>query len=264
MASLIVTPEIHCLYGASREVISCAGDVARASFVIVVGEKVQGDPYRYAGMILDRARRSPAYGIGLKIAIAHLAAQDTIESGGNDVDDWLRIPRQLAAEIFELTRPAAEPTDHARQCRECGITEIGPEIIEIDGQILCWVDDDLCSICQDRLRRELEQDAARYRHLRGKQVRTIDIEAGCVFAGRPANGRVLAGEDLDRAIDSELGADAPVVATLESRLADCLADIVDAALMTGTAECHSLEIRLGFFLPELSERAAVLLEEAGR
>lgn len=72
----------------------------------------------------------------------------------------------------------------ARQCHECGITEIAPEVIEIDGDILCWVNDDLCSICQTRLQHELEQDAARYRHLRGKQVRTVDIEAGGVFAGR--------------------------------------------------------------------------------
>lgn len=153
----------------------------------------------------------------------------------------------------------------ARRCRECGITEIGTdEVIEIDGEILCWVDNDLCSICQSRLQREMEQDAARYRHLRGKQVRTIDIEAGGLFAGRPANGRVLSGEDLDRAIDREMGLDLPAIATLESRLADCLAAIVDAALLTGTAEFHSQEIRLGFFQPELSERAADLLEEAGR
>lgn len=156
----------------------------------------------------------------------------------------------------------------AYQCRECGITDIGPEVIEIDGEILCWADEDLCSICQTRLQRELEQDAARYRHLRGKQVRTVDIEAGGVFAGRPSNGRVLAGEDLDRAIDRETGADMPAIATLESRLADVLADIVDAPLLTGRAELggftHRQEIRLGFFRPELSERAAELLEEAGR
>lgn len=156
----------------------------------------------------------------------------------------------------------------ARQCRECGIIEIGPEVIEIDGEILCWADEDICSICDSRLQRELEQDAARYRHLRGKQVRTIDIEAGGVFAGRPSNGRVLAGEDLDRAIDGELGAELPTVATLESRLADCLADIVDAPLLTGRDELGGftspLEVRLGFFKPELSERAAELLEEAGR
>lgn len=151
-----------------------------------------------------------------------------------------------------------------RQCRECGITDIGPEVIEIGGEVLCWADDDLCSICQTRLQRELEQDAARYRHLRGKSMRDEDIADGGVYAGRPALGRVLAGEDLDRAIDREMGADMPEIATLESRLADVLADIVDAPLLTGTAECHSLEIQLGFFQPQLSERAAELLEEAGR
>ena len=157
----------------------------------------------------------------------------------------------------------------ARQCRECGLTEISTrEIIEIDGEVLCWVDDDLCSLCQTQLQRQLQQDAARYRHLRGKQVRTIDIEAGGVFAGRPANGRVLSGEDLDRAIDREIGLDLPTIATLESRLADCLADIVDTPILTGRDECGGfkspLEIRIGFFKPELSERAAELLEEAGR
>ena len=156
----------------------------------------------------------------------------------------------------------------ARQCRECGITKIAREVIEIDGEILCWAEDDLCSICQTRLQRELEQDAARYRYLRGKQVRTVDIEAGGVFGGTPSTGRVLSGEDLDRAIDRELGLDLPAVATLESRLADCLADIVDTPILTGRDEVGSrsspLDIRLGFFRPDLSERAAELLEEAGR
>lgn len=149
-------------------------------------------------------------------------------------------------------------------CRECGITEIGPEVIEIDGEVLCWADEDLCSICQTQLQRALEQDAARYRHLRAKSVRDEHIADGGVYAGRPASGWVLTGENLDQAIDRELGlGDAPGE-TLESRLADCLADIVDAPLLTGQADFHSLEIRLGFFLPELSERAAELLEEAGR
>lgn len=156
----------------------------------------------------------------------------------------------------------------SRQCRECGITDIGPEVIEIDGEILCWADEDLCSICQTRLQHELEQDAGRYRHLRGKSMRDEDIADGGVYAGRPALGRVLAGEDLDRAIDREMGFEVPAIGTLESRLADVLADIVDAPLLTGRDECGGftspLEIRLGFFRPELSERAAELLEEAGR
>lgn len=65
-----------------------------------------------------------------------------------------------------------------------------------------------------------------------------------------------------------MGFDMPVIATLESRLADCLADIVDAPLLTGRDECGGfispLDIRVGFFRPDLSERAAELLEEAGR
>lgn len=155
-----------------------------------------------------------------------------------------------------------------RQCRECGITEIGPEVVEVDGEILCWADDDLCSLCQSRLQRELEQDAARYRHLRSKQARDVDVAVGGVFAGLPANGRILTGEDLDRSIDRELCEELPAVATLESRLADCLADIVDTPILTGKDECGGFsspqDIRLGFFHPELSERAAELLEEAGR
>ncbi len=155
-----------------------------------------------------------------------------------------------------------------RRCRECGITAIGPEIIEVDGEILCWADEDLCSFCQTRLERELEQDAKRYRHLRSKQVRDVDLAAGGVFAGVPTSGRILAGEDLDRALDREIGLELPAVPTLESRLADCLADIVDTPILSGKDECGGfsspLDIRLGFFHPDLSERAAELLEEAGR
>lgn len=157
----------------------------------------------------------------------------------------------------------------ARQCRECGITEISAgEVNEVDGEILCWVDDDLCSICHDSIQRELEKDAARYRHLRSKPLRDDDIADGGVYAGRPAVGCVIGGEDLDRAIDLEMGFPVPPVETLESRLADCLADIVDTPILTGRDEVggHTspLDIRLGFFRPELSERAAELLEEAGR
>lgn len=151
-----------------------------------------------------------------------------------------------------------------RRCRECGITEIGPEVIEIDGEVLCWADEDLCSLCQTQLQRAQELDAARYRHLRAKSVRDEHIADGGVYAGRPASGWVLAGENLDRAIDRELGLDIVPGETLESRLADCLADIVDTPLLTGEVDCHSTAIRLVFFLPELSERAAELLEEAGR
>ena len=56
--------------------------------------------------------------------------------------------------------------------------------------------------------------------------------------------------------------------TLEARLAECLADCIDTPLLTGRDEVGGfsspLEIRIGFFRPELSERAAELLEEAGR
>lgn len=154
-----------------------------------------------------------------------------------------------------------------RRCRECGITHIEPGW-EIDDEPLCWADYDLCSRCQDFLQKALETDAGRYRYLRSRQVRTVDIECGGVFAGQPALGRVLSGEDLDRAIDRDLGLGMAPGETLESRLADCLADCIDTPLLTGRDEvggyASPLEIRLGFFRPELSERAAELLEEAGR
>lgn len=153
------------------------------------------------------------------------------------------------------------------QCRECGIANIEPGW-EVDGEPWCWADHDLCSRCQDILLKEQERDAARYHYLRNRQLRPVDVECGGVFAGQPANGRLLSGEDLDRAIDRELGLGIPPGETLESRLADCLADIVDTPLLEGRDEVgnHSspLHIRLGFFKPELSNRAAELLEEAGR
>ena len=55
--------------------------------------------------------------------------------------------------------------------------------------------------------------------------------------------------------------------SLERRLAECLAAIVDEPLLTGRDEpggfSSPLDIRLGFFKPELANRAAELLEEVG-
>lgn len=153
-----------------------------------------------------------------------------------------------------------------QKCRECGITHIEPGM-EIDGEALCWSDDDLCSRCDDLLQLELIRDAARYRYLRNRQTRSIDMAAGGIFAGKIPDNLILGGEDLDRAIDIANGVDAPETATLERRLAECLADCIDAALISGRDEVGNfsspLELRLGFFQPELSERAAILLEEAG-
>lgn len=153
------------------------------------------------------------------------------------------------------------------KCRECGITDIEPGI-EIGGEMLCWADDDLCSFCQDRLQDGLERDATRYRHLRNRQTRPVDIAVGGVFAGRIPNNVILGGEDLDRAIDAEMGLDIPQVEPLEKRLADCLATCIDTALLSGRDECGGfsspLDIRLGFFQPEIANRAAELLEETGR
>ncbi len=56
-------------------------------------------------------------------------------------------------------------------------------------------------------------------------------------------------------------------APLVDRLADCLADCIDTALLTtGDPDFppRKIELRLGCFRPDLGERAAELLEEAGR
>lgn len=147
------------------------------------------------------------------------------------------------------------------ECRECGITDIEPGI-EIGGEVLCWADDDLCSFCQDRLQDGLERDAARYRHLRNRQTRPIDIAVGGVFAGRVPDNTILGGEDLDRAIDGEMGLDLPQVETLEKRLADCLAACIDSPLLTGFLGGDGripTEVRLDFFRPDIGDRAAELL-----
>ena len=157
--------------------------------------------------------------------------------------------------------------ERPRTCRECGIDYISPGT-SIEGHLLCWAEDDLCSLCQDNLQAALERDAARYRFLRNRQARTVDIAAGGVFAGQPAGSSVLNGEHLDRAIDAEMGADIPHDAPLEERLAACLAEAIDAPLLQGRDECGGfsspLDIRLGFFQPDIANRAAELLEEAGQ
>ena len=155
-----------------------------------------------------------------------------------------------------------------RVCRECGITDTQAEGgLILFGDPICWADDDLCSWCQEHSLKQLEQDAARYRFLRNRQTRQVDFAAGGLFAGRVPEGLILGGEDLDRAIDTELGLEVPVVEPLEKRLATCLADVVDTALLSLKDEVGGfrspLEIRLGHFRPEVAEHAAELLEEAG-
>lgn len=155
-----------------------------------------------------------------------------------------------------------------RRCRECGITHIEPGI-EIDGEPLCWADDDLCSRCLDFLQKALEADAARYRYMRNRPTTDVAIGAGGVFGGRVPENLILGGEDLDRAIDAEMGAAPPLGETLEARLAACLAACIDEPLLVGAGVIGGIvnpkpEIYLRFFRPDLSERAAELLEEAGR
>lgn len=64
----------------------------------------------------------------------------------------------------------------------------------------------------------------------------------------------------------ENGSQQPPEATLEDRLALMLAEVVDATLLTvrDVGGPGNVELRVGSFLPELSERACALLEEAGR
>lgn len=156
--------------------------------------------------------------------------------------------------------------DVGRTCRECGLDYIGPGTV-IDGETLCWADDDLCSRCADEIAAALERDAARYRYLRDRPTMAAAIAAGGVFAGQVPDNLVLGGEDLDRAVDAAMGGAQAQGPTLEARLAECLADCIDTPLMV-MADVErgggQIEIRLGNCLPELSERAAGLLEEAGR
>lgn len=147
----------------------------------------------------------------------------------------------------DTTGPSPE-----RLCRECGISHIEPGW-EIEGEPLCWVDDDLCSRCHDSLQEKLVLDANRYRFLRREWP--IDVD-----------NTIASGEDLDRTIDSSMGFDVPQTETLERRLADCLATCIDEPLLKGFLGGDGripTEIRLGFFRPEVADRAAELLEEAG-
>lgn len=155
-----------------------------------------------------------------------------------------------------------------RSCRECGITdtEISLGVTDINSEPICWYDDDLCSWCQEHIQRQLEADAARYRFLRNRQTRHVDFAAGGLFAGRIPENRIIGGEDLDRAIDTELGVEISHEEPLERRLAACLSECIDTPLMTGSLGGDAripIQIRLGFFRPDIADRAAELLEEAG-
>lgn len=107
---------------------------------------------------------------------------------------------------------------NARACRRCGCTEISA-CLDADGEPCCWMDDDLCSVCADAIVEEAERDAARYRHLRNRSTTAAAIAAGGVFGGKVPDNTILGGEDLDRAIDAQMGVAMPEIATLESRLA---------------------------------------------
>ncbi len=52
-------------------------------------------------------------------------------------------------------------------------------------------------------RRDIERDAARYRWLRERDLDTID--KGGVFAGMTPDNLVLSGDELDAAIDLQMG-----------------------------------------------------------
>lgn len=56
-------------------------------------------------------------------------------------------------------------------------------------------------------------------------------------------------------------------ASLEDRLGDCLAAVVDATLLSlgdPDSSGRNVDLRLSSFQPELAERACALLEEAGK
>lgn len=153
-----------------------------------------------------------------------------------------------------------------QKCRECGCTDI-TACLHDDGSPCAWMDDDLCTVCADRLQAELERDAARYRHLRNRQTRPADIAVGGVFAGRVPNNIILGGEDLDRTIDAEMGFDVPQIETLEKRLADCLAACIDTPLLQlfdPDGRAQMVEVRMSSLNRQIANRAAGLLEEAGR
>jgi len=151
-------------------------------------------------------------------------------------------------------------------CRECGLDYIGDGTV-IDGELLCWADDDLCSRCADALAAALERDAARYRFLRGRPTTAAAIAAGGVFAGQVPENLILGGEDLDREVDAAMGGAQAQGPTLEARLADCLADCIDAPLMQlfdPDGGDRMVEVRMSSLNRALADRAATLLEEAGR
>lgn len=153
-------------------------------------------------------------------------------------------------------------------CRECGLDYIGDGTV-IDGELLCWAEDDLCSRCDDVLAAiaALERDAARYRFLRDRSTTATAIAAGGVFAGQVPDNLILGGEDLDRAVDAAMGGAPSQGQTLEARLAECLADCIDMPLMQmfdPDGGERMVEVRMSSLNRALAERAATLLEEAGR
>lgn len=77
-----------------------------------------------------------------------------------------------------------------------------------DAYLLCGLETDETASAQDLgwvLVQEVYEIAAeRYRHLRNKDIDTID--KGGVFAGMTPDNLILTGEDLDRAVDAEIAA----------------------------------------------------------
>lgn len=167
--------------------------------------------------------------------------------------DWRETDPEKAIEHHKEVGTPLATRSIQRTCRECGIDHIPPGT-EIDGEPLCWAENDLCSRCQDYIQSELVRDAGRYRFLRREWP--IDLD-----------NTITSGEALDRAIDTSLGLDVSQTETMERRLADCLATCIDEPLLKGFLGGDGripTEVRLGFFRPEIADRAAALLEEAGR
>lgn len=252
------------------------------SFIRDGGLRSGASAFRHLARWLDRASAAREMTFGLPTAKVtpfseayptpwRLADREVVDRDGCNVQDFDDDPDtvQFWRCVVGAVNAAADrggAMSVERRCRECGIDHIEPGT-EIDGEPLCWADDDLCSHCQDRLQAELEQNAKRYRHLRSRPTRAVDMAIGGVFAGHVPDNLILGGEDLDRAVDAEIDAGVSQGETLERRLAQCLADCIDTPLLkVGDLDRSAdevVELRLGSFDRALSERAATLLEEAG-
>ncbi|MBN9078227.1 MAG: hypothetical protein BGN87_06415 [Rhizobiales bacterium 65-79] len=135
--------------------------------------------------------------------------------------------------------------DAVRACRVCGCTDMAA-CVTADGACY-WVEPDLCSACIAGLER-----FPCFRVDDGKLCRQDRPGARWEPLGDDHANEVLAWLD----------------GHLPGRLATCLADCIDTPLLKlgdiEGAAGRQIDIRLGAFNRDLADRAAGLLEEAGR